>query len=113
MGVMRKGWNVTFEIVTPESAEHGDAESRGFVSENQTLRDALEDWGGDGCHVEADCYPVDASIPPSWFTAYNVNDGTRSYYEDGEEESRGLHIPDRITVASRLRLARLIGCYGA
>jgi len=35
-------FSVTYEIVTPESAEYGDAEDRGWVVEDATLRDALE-----------------------------------------------------------------------
>jgi hypothetical protein len=30
-------FDITFEIVTPESAEHGDAESRGYIWEGATL----------------------------------------------------------------------------
>ena len=34
-------FDVSFEIVTQESAEHGDAESRGYIWEGATLRDAI------------------------------------------------------------------------
>lgn len=112
----RKLWNVTYEIVTPESAEYGDAEEHGFVAQNVSFRDALNYWDGMHCHVEANCYPVNnrgrICVCPRWFTAYKVNDGTRDYYETGAEESRDLHIPDHITPSSRLRIARLIGCDG-
>lgn len=103
---MRAKFAVTFEIVTPESAEHGDAESRGFVGEALTLREALRELG---CgHIEADSYPLTRSTAPRWFTRYGETD-----YRTGADESRALHIPESITPASRLRLARLIGCHGA
>lgn len=102
-------FNVTYEIVTPESAEHGDAAECGFVSEDVSLRDALDDLQGEGCHVEANEYPVSA---PSWVTAYDTNDGTASFYEDGEHESRSLHFPDTMTASSKLRVCRLLNCYG-
>ena len=111
---MRHGFSVTYEVVTPESAEHGDAEDRGFIAEDLTLRDALDAWDGAGYHVEADCCPVDGGPygVPRWFTAYKVNNGTRECYETGAEESRGLHLPDDVTPETALRIARLVGCYG-
>ena len=111
---MRKGFAVTYEIVTPASAEHGDADERGFIVEDATLRDALAEWDGHGCHVEADSYPVslERGTVPTWFTAYKVNDGTRDFFETGSEESRGLHLPDDLGAYTRLRIARLVGCYG-
>ena len=73
-------FSVTYEIVTPESAEDGD-----FA-------------------VEADECPVHA---PRWITVTNGLE-----YESGAFESRSLHIPESVTVASRMRLARYLGCYG-
>ena len=35
-------FNVTYEIVTEESAAEGDAEERGFIAEGLTLRDAVD-----------------------------------------------------------------------
>ena len=96
-------FNVTFEIVTPESAEFGDAADRGFLVQDVSFRDAMERLGADGCHVEADCCPVEN---PSWFTAYSETDG------DENQESRSLHLPNSLTESSRLRIARLLDCYG-
>ena len=95
-------FRVTYEIVTPESAEVGDAESRGFVlpggwrtedpSEGlMSLREALrladptEDSGG-------------------WFSEV---DG-RTDYRTGAVETRSIHPPRNVTAASYGRLARLI-----
>jgi len=102
-------FSVTYEIVTPESAEYGDAEDRGWVVEDATLRDALEACNGCGCYCEPDSSFRER---PRWLTFYKVNEGTREYYETGAEESRSLHIPDTVTVASARRIARLAGAYG-
>jgi hypothetical protein len=102
-------FNVSFEIVTDESAEHGDAESRGFISEGVALREALDDlFATNGNYssveaIEANEHPVDC---PRWLTVYNGRD------EYGEAESRSIHFPETMTAASRIRVARLIGCYG-
>ena len=98
-------FSVTFETITPESAEDGEAEDRGFVVEAVSLREAVEALEGLGCHVEADCYPVTA---PRWFTAYS----TREDYGTGETENRSLHLPESITESTRIRIARLLGCHG-
>ena len=102
-------FDVTFEIVTPESAEYGDAESRGFVVENVSLRDAIYAVCGSEDprflpYCEADCSPVRS---PRWFTFYKVNEGTPDYFETGAEESRSIHLPESLSDASRMRIARL------
>lgn len=106
------GFNVTYEIVTPESAEQGDAEERGYIAEGLSLRDALaclsetRTSAVDGVSaIEANEYPVSC---PRWLTVINGME-----YRTGAQESRSLHFPDNVTPASRVRVARLIGCYGA
>ena len=98
-------FNVTYETITPESAEHGDTETAGFAAENVTLREALDTlgYGVDGC--EANEYPV---YDPCWVTAYRVNED----YSTGEIENRSLHFPDNMTAASKRRLCRLLDVYG-
>lgn len=95
-------FNVTYEIVTEESAQDGEAEESGFISENVSLRDAISDFcgtrtnrcdGGDGIHDGG-----------RWFT---VNNGME--FETGAYESRSLHPPRNITRSSYKRIARLIG----
>ena len=107
----RGGWRVTYDIVTDESASRGDTAEDGFISECCTLREAFElvqatrtsRVSGVEC-VEADECPV---YCPSWVTVYNGME-----YETGDYERRAIHFPDRITAASRVRVARLLGCYG-
>ena len=108
------GFKVTYDIVTPESAAEGDYAESGWILDDGDigLREAIDHWDGIGCHVEADSYPLNGHHL-SWLTAYKVNDGTRDYYETGAEESRSLHIPDCVTPASRMRIARLVGAHGS
>ena len=102
-------FNVTFETISPESAEHGDVEESGFYAENCKLRDAVEYLGYPADGLEADCYPAGGA---RWITAYDVNNGTREYYESGTVENRSLHFPDSMTDSSKMRLMRLLGVYG-
>lgn len=98
-------FSVTFETITPESAEHGDTETAGFVSQGVGLREAIDDMGCAGDHIEANEYPV---TDPRWITAYRVSED----YGTGETENRSLHFPDTMTAASKLRVCRLLGVYG-
>lgn len=105
-------FNVTYEIVTPESAENGDAEERGFIAEGVSLRDALDfvfSTRTSQCEgvaaVEANEYPVTS---PDWITVYNGGEHLTSALE-----SRSIHFPDNMTASSRVRVARLMQCTGA
>ena len=100
-------FNVTYEIVTQESAEYGEADESGFVCEDVTLREAIEALGQtrtnrvDGiAGIEAN----DSRIGTArWIT---VDNGME--YETGAHESRSLHMPDSLTSATRRRIYRLI-----
>lgn len=93
-------FNVTYEITTHESAEHGDAEERGFVAEDVSLREAI---GYMGHRADtADCWPIQS---PRWFT----NDDFDENFQTGARESRSLHMPDNLSEASRQRIRRLLG----
>lgn len=94
-------FTVTYEIITPESAEHGDAAERGYVAPGEwrdddpqpmSLREALQL-----------CYPQEDS--GSWFSEC---DG-REDYRTGAWERRSLHPPRNITASSYGRLVRLLG----
>lgn len=101
-------FNVTYEIVTPESAAEGDAEERGFIACGCRLREALQDLhatrtsqvSGVEC-VECDSLPCES---PRWVTVTNGME-----YLTGAQESRSLHIPDNISSAIARRIARLAG----
>jgi len=97
-------FSVTYNIVSNE----GDFNESGFVAEDVGLRDAigeLFDTRTAHCGGVESIEPSDSDVGSArWFT---VNNSTE--YLTGECESRSLHLPESITRASRLRLARLIG----
>jgi hypothetical protein len=101
-------FDVTYEIITRESAEHGEADEIGYICEAVTLREALESVNETRtCRVdciqaiEADEYPI---VAPSWVTVYNGGE-----YETGAHENRSIHFPESLTPATRRRIARLLG----
>jgi hypothetical protein len=99
-------FSITYEKITPESAEDGEAAERGFLYEELTFREAMDAlrWSR-GAYVEADSYPVKS---PRWFTFYNTDEN----YATGEVTNLSLHLPKSLTSATRARIARLVGCYG-
>ena len=106
----RARFAVTYEIVTPESAERGDADERGYVWETATLRDAIQDVRRtrtaqcDGVEsVETDRDPCIVGR----VRAVTITNGAE--FRTGASESRTLHIPDSVTLATSRRIARLLG----
>lgn len=101
-------FNVTYEIVTPESAEDGDIAEMGHECVDCTLREAVEAVTGtrtnrvDGVEcVEASSSDVASA---RWVTIINGME-----YETGAQESRSLHFPDHLTASTRKRICRLLG----
>ena len=99
---------VTYEIVTPESAEHGDAEERGYIAQGVSLREAIRavyETRSDGQCGAIECVEASASVPSEmrWISVYNGAE-----YETGAHETRSLHIPEHVTPSSRARLLRLV-----
>ncbi len=104
----RSKFSVTYEVVTEESAELGDAEERGVVGEFARLKDAIEAFQGDGgVHVDGPRAIEPDSVPcerPRWITCiWGQN------FQDGSERSTSLHIPESVTAASARRIALLAG----
>lgn len=102
---MTAQWNVTYEIFDEESVEYGEPADQGFRLEAGTLRDALRAFAPSD--VYADCYPVSLASAPRWFSTTDEPSN-----RTGDTEGRALHIPPHITASSRVRLARLLQCYG-
>lgn len=102
-------FSITYDIVTPESAEFGDFAECGFIAKDLTFRDAVSLFNAErsGNYIEADSHPISVNFPPRWFTACGETD------ENGNCRSIGFHLPLDITGASAMRVARLLGCYGA
>jgi hypothetical protein len=89
-------FNVTFEIVTPESAANGEAEKIGYAAKDVRLREAFTECG----HYLFE----DAG---RWFSNPEYGHGTRDYFAHGREETRSLHPPENITPSSYQRLRKL------
>lgn len=93
------GFHVTYERITEESAESGEAEEQGYELENVSLGEAVDFLRWQGGHVEANC----SRGPADWFTWYGEMD-----YKTGDYTNYSLHIPKHVTTASRKRIARYL-----
>lgn len=105
------GWRVTYEIVTPESAEHGDAAEHGFIDADGSRIAPLIGRPTPGVGMsfrEALAEGAFRTLEDSgsWFTEA---DGRR--HSTGAEERRSLHPPETISAASYGRVARLLGVH--
>ena len=101
-------WTITYATITPESAENGDYDEHGIWAESLTLGEAMRELDFRGAYCEADSCPISRDFPPRWFTFPEVCTDPKT----GTATSYSLHIPDHITPASRMRLARFLACYG-
>ena len=98
-------FDVTFEIITEESASYGAAAESGFEGEDMAFRDAVELIRRHGGYVE----PSDSTVRVArWF----VSIPSEMDYRTGEYRSLSIHIPEAVTAASRVRIGRLLGAYG-
>lgn len=101
-------FNVTYEIATPESSEHGEPEEAGFLMQAVGLRVAVQCVRAtrtnkvDGIEsITCDSAPC---VRPAWITVTNGQE-----FETAAHESRSLHIPELVTASSARRIARLLG----
>jgi hypothetical protein len=78
--------NITFEIVTPESAADGDVSESGFISEREPFgfRELVE-WMRGG---EPSSWPASGSRH-EWVSQSQGE--TRAFFERGEDETRSIH----------------------
>lgn len=94
---------MTYETITHESAEHGDADERGFVFEacDCTARELAKYIQREGFTEPSDSHGV-----PRWLTASEF----RTDYRTGEVENRSIH-PGNDAQSQRVwaRVLRLIG----
>ena len=108
----RERFYVTYDVVTPESAEYGDTAEYGFASpggwrtadrpEPVTLREAIKTCG---------LYPwrYDPTIGPfedsgTWFTTIDADQDFRT----GEHTTYSIHPPRDITLSSYNRICRYL-----
>ena len=109
-------FRVTWETVTDESAEHGDAESRGFLD---AFGDRIPVEGEPGTFRLRDALAmVDSALPNTAEVAAIVPDQSpgapRSIswhcgrdWRSGKFETVTLHIPETVSRASRERIRNL------
>ena len=86
-------YQVTYELITPESAEQEDAADRGYYGRDLTLRQAAEDISGAEGGYDPDSWPISRQSPPRWITGYRITED----YGSGAVENRSLHIPPGVT----------------
>ena len=78
--------NRYFEVVTPESAEEGEASERGILVEGErlTLRELIRAMQGG----ESSCYPARGDVS-EWVSIPQGE--TRAHFERGEDETHTIH----------------------
>lgn len=107
------GFSVTFEryFSHDEYEDVCEADERGFVIENVSLREAMQQ--GLECRDPARSGYCEPNNSPArgvrWLTFPRWNDGTHEYYTKGISETRSLHFPANLTESSRRRICRLFG----
>ena len=113
-------FNITYSIVTEESADYGDHAYHGFMTKNNgtprvsgggyipknparfTLREGIEIIRSHSDHIEADSCPCTVA---RWVTGYPPDD---TYRETGESVTLSLHLPRELSAASARRVSRLL-----
>lgn len=107
---MRPRFHITFETVTPESAEQGDAAERGYVHPMGgraplAMVQSVDNYAFDLRSAVRFTGTGTTGGVGRWFdTTWRDED-----YRTGAETRFALHPPRNITPASYARLARLLG----
>lgn len=100
-------FDVTYEIVTPESAERGDAEERGYIGQNMELRDAiyevLQTRTSRVEGIEAIEFSSSDVESARWLDVCNGHE-----FETGAREYRSIHFPEHLTASTKRRIMRLV-----
>jgi hypothetical protein len=115
-----KGFKITYEIITPESAKQGDFEDQGWIDEegidltpdefdiedgltvvDKAVRYLKSETGAEG--MEASCYPVEKMTKHGWFTSYSYSVD----YQTGAIENRSFH-PIGFTAGEIREIARRV-----
>lgn len=109
---------ITYEIITPESAEHGDAAERGFIEPRFHIKIPVEEYMADKAAwpdsdlewslTDAERFLGSKGMEDSgrWFTSCSPDRD----YQTGAETYYSLHPANTITPASYARL-KAIFCY--
>ena len=106
---MRPQFHITYEIVTPESAEHGDAAERGYAMPGgwQFDLDTMTDADVQACALDLRSAANMVGCVEDSGLWFSETDG-RHNYRTGAVTRFDLHPPRNITGASYSRLKRLL-----
>ena len=96
-------FRVTYEIVTPDSAEHGDVAERGFMLPGHWRVSSGRNAGLTLREATRLAAPQEDS--GRWWSEV---DG-RQHYATGAVETRSIHPPRNITPSSYARVSRVLG----
>lgn len=109
-----RAFYVTFDTVTPESAEHGDSADRGFVTADDIEVSTVDSPVGPAFEPIKAAYALTLREAVKlvgcmensgwWFTEVDGRDD----YRTGANTVRAFHFPDNVTRSSYNRLARLL-----
>lgn len=115
---MQLSWWITYEIVTYESAEYGDAEERGFIDKQYTQW-PLEVCGDEAATLKDECIHtgtlrdiVDAArrygcrFHPDADWAYSID--PKQDYRTGEFTTYALHLPRNLSARNVDRIFRAV-----
>ena len=94
-------FNITYAVITTESAEHGDFAEQGFEYEGETLEEAYSDLRMEGYAEHAE---TDGRGRVRWLEFPSTEN-----YQTGDVRWLSLHIPNTVTPATSRRIARLFG----
>lgn len=109
--------SVTYEVITPESAEEGDVAERGWENEEGYNVEPSEEDREDGSTAVDNAVrflrgegPVEASCYPSWSrgTWYTQTDGSTEY-STGAERRLSFHLSGFIEEEEKEIYARITG----
>lgn len=108
-------FHVTYEIVTPESAEHGDMAESGYVTPGEWHHELPADCFGPAAAAFKSDHALTLREAIGLVGCVESSDGLSFYecdgrddYRTGHNERRALHCPRNISAASLRRVARLL-----
>jgi hypothetical protein len=99
-------FNVTYDIVTQESAEDGDFDESGMIARGATLREAVKAVRQTRTNRVDGVEAVEAQGGIAGYHVVTIINGME--FETGAYESRSLHIGPDVTPASAARIVRLV-----
>lgn len=98
---MKPKFSITYQIVTPESATHGDYAEEGFIVEEGGLRECLDALFSTRTSAVGGIVVIEAGEG-----RITVDNGAE--FETGAYESRALHMR-HVSIHSQKRIAVLVG----